>query len=138
MSFASHDLPDDAPSPTAPVRSPSCPIHAVWPFSVLPRRARAVTGSTLVARFARYGVWGTAAFFALASLKCIILYMVLPALAINACTPDLSESTSKEPSHDAQVSVSCPFASRGVGRYDAAGDHAALRATQGTDAAAAR
>lgn len=135
MSFASHELPDDplldavAPVPAAPV----------CPFS---RGAKPAKKAGLAMKLARYGIFGTSAVLVLCAVKCIVLYMVVPALAVGYFASGPSQSSIKESSHDSQVPASCPITGKRleptVNAHERADDSASVDLAENTDAAAAR
>ncbi|MGH7133718.1 MAG: hypothetical protein ACREJO_17445 [Phycisphaerales bacterium] len=110
MSFASHEI-DEVPAQTARSRG------------------------KLILRVMGWAFKGTAAVLVLASLKCIVLYMVLPALAINwfSSSPAAGSAAGQESKYGAAMSAG------GGDRQATDGDRgAAVGTTQDPDASPAR
>jgi hypothetical protein len=148
MSFASHDLPDEhedqsVASAGSPASLSAARPHArLCPFSSPPVGTDATREGGSAARFARCGVLGMTGILALCGAKCVLLYTVLPALAIGYAVSGPSASDPKEPQHDRKVPISCPFTGRHtepVAKPDAGTrGHAALAPAQDPDPAPAR
>lgn len=109
---AARSLPGDSGEKT----TARCPGHAIF-------------------RAAAWGAKGTALLVGLAGLKCVVLYVVLPALAVNWFISRTSADPAEEPAHAAKVPASCPFHAQSKPGTGAPG---ALGAAQGRDPAAAR
>ena len=85
MSFGSHNLADDpgslAPA-SASVAPSKCPITRWAPWLAWWRKKEDRRPSRLWAKMAVWGAKGVAAFYVLACVKCITIYIVVPAVTV--------------------------------------------------------
>jgi hypothetical protein len=129
MAFGSHNLPDD---PAEGAAAPSdCPLGLGKRFPFLRHRP-----SRLLGKAAKWGGAGVAAFYALACLKCIVIYIVVPAVAVwfgGSAARSIAEMSHERAEQPVSAKVPDP---RGLPPL-ASGD-AALDEVEDADAAAAR